>query len=122
MNCASLGVSLPNGRFTDHRRRERTQLDGRSRVKVLVAAGYHPRVTFFPHLVALPSCIDTGRRAKGAVGGRENVSLDSVVQDPTGEEGFRRGGWFLQMGDKDREAWAKLDKKPMRPHQHPQRW
>lgn len=39
----------------------------------------------------------------------ENVSLDGVVQDPTGEEGFRRGGWFLQMGDKDREAWAKLE-------------
>jgi hypothetical protein len=28
----------------------------------------------------------------------ENVSLDGVVQDPTGEEGFGRGGWFLQMG------------------------
>jgi dihydrofolate reductase len=39
----------------------------------------------------------------------ENVSLDGVVQDPTGEEGFRRGGWFRQMGDKDREAWAKLE-------------
>ncbi|KIZ16392.1 dihydrofolate reductase family protein [Streptomyces natalensis] len=38
----------------------------------------------------------------------ENVSLDGVVQDPTGEEGFNRGGWFLQMGDKDREAWTKL--------------
>jgi hypothetical protein len=24
----------------------------------------------------------------------ENVSLDGVVQDPTGEEGFERGGWF----------------------------
>jgi hypothetical protein len=24
----------------------------------------------------------------------ENVSLDGVVQDPTGEEGFSRGGWF----------------------------
>ena len=23
----------------------------------------------------------------------ENVSLDGVVQDPTGEEGFRLGGW-----------------------------
>jgi dihydrofolate reductase len=37
----------------------------------------------------------------------ENVSLDGVVQDPTGEEGFRHGGWFNQMGDKDREQWAK---------------
>jgi dihydrofolate reductase len=39
----------------------------------------------------------------------ENVSLDGVVQDPTGEEGFGRGGWFLQMEDKDRDAWAKLE-------------
>jgi dihydrofolate reductase len=38
----------------------------------------------------------------------ENVSLDGVVQDPTGEEGFRHGGWFGQVGDKDREAWTKV--------------
>jgi dihydrofolate reductase len=38
----------------------------------------------------------------------ENVSLDGVVQDPNGEEDFARGGWFLQIEDKDREAWAKL--------------
>ena len=37
----------------------------------------------------------------------ENVSLDGVVQDPTGEEGFSFGGWFGQIGDKDREGWAK---------------
>jgi dihydrofolate reductase len=39
----------------------------------------------------------------------ENVSLDGVVQDPTGEEGFRLGGWFGQIGDKDREAWAQVE-------------
>jgi dihydrofolate reductase len=39
----------------------------------------------------------------------ENVSLDGVVQDPTGEEGFGRGGWFLEVGHEDREAWAKLE-------------
>src|SRR3954454_2780840 len=38
----------------------------------------------------------------------ENVSLDGVVQDPTGEEGFRHGGWFGQVGDRDREAWGKV--------------
>ncbi len=38
-----------------------------------------------------------------------NVSLDGVVQDPDGEEGFRLGGWFGQFGDKDLEAWAKLE-------------
>ena len=39
----------------------------------------------------------------------ENVTLDGVVQDPTGEEGFRHGGWFGQVGDKDREEWAKVE-------------
>jgi dihydrofolate reductase len=39
----------------------------------------------------------------------ENVSLDGVVQDPTGEEGFSRGGWFLGVRDKDNEAWAKVE-------------
>ena len=38
-----------------------------------------------------------------------NLSLDGVVQDPTGEEGFRHGGWFDQVGDKDREEWAKVE-------------
>jgi dihydrofolate reductase len=37
----------------------------------------------------------------------ENASLDGVIQDPTGEEGFRLGGWFNQIGDKDREGWAR---------------
>ncbi|MBV9918400.1 MAG: dihydrofolate reductase family protein [Solirubrobacterales bacterium] len=39
----------------------------------------------------------------------ENVSLDGVVQDPTGEEGFRHGGWFSQFGERDREAWVKVE-------------
>jgi dihydrofolate reductase len=39
----------------------------------------------------------------------ENVTLDGVVQDPTGEEGFRHGGWFDQIGDNDREAWVKAE-------------
>jgi dihydrofolate reductase len=39
----------------------------------------------------------------------ENVSLDGVVQDPTGEEGFTRGGWFLRIADKDREAWVRIE-------------
>ncbi len=37
-----------------------------------------------------------------------NVSLDGVVQDPDGQEGFKRGGWFGQFGGKDLEAWAKV--------------
>jgi dihydrofolate reductase len=39
----------------------------------------------------------------------ENVTLDGVVQDPIGDGGFARGGWFNRTGDADREAWAKLE-------------
>lgn len=38
----------------------------------------------------------------------ENVTLDGVIQDPTGDEGFRHGGWFGQVGDKDRDEAAKV--------------
>ncbi len=38
-----------------------------------------------------------------------NVSLDGAVQDPDGQEGFERGGWFGQFGGKDLEAWATLE-------------
>jgi dihydrofolate reductase len=38
-----------------------------------------------------------------------NVSLDGVVQDPDGEEGFRLGGWFAQDGGKDLEEWGKVE-------------
>jgi dihydrofolate reductase len=54
---------------------------------------------------------DTNKRRTemGKIVISENVSLDGVIQDPTGEEGFRHGGWFGQIGDKDREAWAKVE-------------
>ena len=39
----------------------------------------------------------------------QNVSLDGVVRDPTGEEGFSRGGWFTQIADSDRAEWVKLE-------------
>ena len=38
-----------------------------------------------------------------------NVSLDGVVQDPDGEEGFRLGGWFGQSGGNDIQEWAKVE-------------
>ena len=37
-----------------------------------------------------------------------NVTLDGVVQDPDGKEGFTRGGWFGQFGGKDLEEWGKI--------------
>jgi dihydrofolate reductase len=39
----------------------------------------------------------------------ENISLDGVIQDPTGDGGLGRGSWFTAIGDKDREQWAKLE-------------
>jgi dihydrofolate reductase len=45
---------------------------------------------------------------KIVIGGPQNISLDGVVQDPTGEEGFRLGGWFVQFGGKDLEEWSKV--------------
>ena len=38
--------------------------------------------------------------------GPQNVTLDGVVQDPDGKEGFRLGGWFNQFGGKDLEEWT----------------
>ncbi|HEU4331240.1 MAG TPA: dihydrofolate reductase family protein [Lapillicoccus sp.] len=39
----------------------------------------------------------------------ENVSLDGVVQDPTGEEGFEFGGWFNRMPEQDRTEWGAFE-------------
>src|SRR5499427_5796266 len=38
----------------------------------------------------------------------ENVTLDGVVQDPSGDEGFSRGGWLGRIGDRGRDAAAKV--------------
>ena len=40
--------------------------------------------------------------------GPQNVSLDGVVQDPDGQEGFGRGGWFVEFGGTDLEEWNQL--------------
>jgi dihydrofolate reductase len=45
---------------------------------------------------------------KIVMSGPQNVSLDGVVQDPDGEEGFKREAWFGQFGGKDLEKWAKV--------------
>jgi dihydrofolate reductase len=39
----------------------------------------------------------------------QNVSLDGVVEDPTGEDGFTYGGWFEQFIGEDRAAWAGIE-------------
>jgi len=42
---------------------------------------------------------------KVVMSGPQNVSLDGVVQDPDGQEGFGLGGWFVEFGGKDLEEW-----------------
>ena len=46
--------------------------------------------------------------ARIVMSGPQNVSLDGVVQDPDGQEGFERGGWFAQFGGKDLAEWNKV--------------
>jgi dihydrofolate reductase len=38
-----------------------------------------------------------------------NATLDGVVQDPDGQDGFELGGWFNEFGGKDLQDWAKLE-------------
>jgi dihydrofolate reductase len=38
----------------------------------------------------------------------ENVTLDGVIQDPSGDEGFRHGGWVGRVGDGGRNETAKV--------------
>ena len=45
---------------------------------------------------------------KLVMGGPQNVTLDGVVQDPDGAEGFELGGWFGRSGGADLEPWSKV--------------
>src|SRR6476659_5805447 len=38
----------------------------------------------------------------------ENITLDGVVQDPAGVEGFGRGGWIGRIGERGRDGAAKV--------------
>jgi len=37
-----------------------------------------------------------------------NITLDGVVQDPDGKEGFGPGGWFGRFGGRDLEQWGRI--------------
>jgi dihydrofolate reductase len=45
---------------------------------------------------------------KLVLSGPQNVSLDGVVQDPAGDEGFKLGGWFVESGGQDLQPWNKV--------------
>jgi dihydrofolate reductase len=38
----------------------------------------------------------------------ENVSLDGVIEDPAGDEGFRHGGWVGRIGGRGRDEAARV--------------
>jgi dihydrofolate reductase len=38
-----------------------------------------------------------------------NMTLDGVIEDPTGDEGFAHGGWFEEMSEADRAVWATIE-------------
>jgi dihydrofolate reductase len=50
-----------------------------------------------------------GRVGMGKIVVSENVSLDGVVQDPAGDEGFRVGGWVGRITDRPDVAKVALD-------------
>jgi dihydrofolate reductase len=39
----------------------------------------------------------------------ENISIDGVIQDPTGEDGLGRGNWFAHIGKQNLAAWAEVE-------------
>src|SRR3954463_870265 len=45
---------------------------------------------------------------KIVMSGPQNASLDGVVQDPDGAEGFELGGWFREFGGEDLAAWNQV--------------
>jgi dihydrofolate reductase len=45
----------------------------------------------------------------GRIAISENITLDGVVEDPSGEEGFEHGGWVGRIGDRPAVARAALD-------------
>jgi dihydrofolate reductase len=45
---------------------------------------------------------------KIVMSGPQNMTLDGVVQDPDGAEGFTLGGWFAESAGKDLDAWNQL--------------
>src|SRR5256714_4325288 len=50
-----------------------------------------------------------GRTEMGKIVVSDNVSLDGVIQDPAGDEGFRVGGWVGRIMDRKELARVTLD-------------
>jgi dihydrofolate reductase len=57
----------------------------------------------------VPAAPARRRTEMGKIVVSENVALDGVIQDPTGDEGFRAGGWFGLIGNSPQLAKLALD-------------
>ena len=55
-----------------------------------------------------PDAKDTKENRMGKLVISENVTLDGVMQDPTGDESFGRGGWANRISEQDRQAWGQF--------------
>jgi dihydrofolate reductase len=82
-------------------------MDTGAGAKGAAAARHFPAVAVSTSVVADNTA--NGRSDMGKIVISTNASLDGVIQDPDGKEGFRRGGWFGQYGGKDLEAWAQVE-------------
>ena len=40
--------------------------------------------------------------------GPQNITVDGVIQDPDGREGWEHGGWFAEHGGADLAAWSQI--------------
>jgi dihydrofolate reductase len=52
---------------------------------------------------------DDRRAEMGKIVVSENITLDGVIQDPSGDEGFSRGGWVGHITDRPAVGQAALD-------------
>jgi dihydrofolate reductase len=69
------------------------------------------RAHFADHAVSTSVEADNRHRRRTDMGKlvvSENISLDGVIQDPRGEEGLGRGGWFARIADTDRAQWGEV--------------
>jgi dihydrofolate reductase len=57
----------------------------------------------------VPHRLDSAQNNVGKLVVSENVSLDGVVEDPAGDEGFGRGGWVGLLAAREEVAKAALD-------------
>jgi hypothetical protein len=58
--------------------------------------GSGPAVPLSPPPVSELTTPTKGETEMGKIVVSENVSLDGVIEDPAGVEGFRLGGWFFE--------------------------